>query len=207
MNSRPSTMASNSDGKRNVALITGITGQDGSYLAELLLGKGYEVHGIIRKDEEQKLVIKNLQKTKIWLSYAKVVEFVQIEKEFGFFFGYQSLFTNSSQLDEVPRSTLVVSLTSTTTQTPINRFRPIAGAYMMACALSVCIRDGHKRFSFLLIGVGVTYFSSLDLHVSYIWSKRLHLAHLYSLSFILFLFFYHYFHWVGNADFLNLPTK
>jgi len=31
------------------ALITGITGQDGSYLAELLLDKGYEVHGIIRK--------------------------------------------------------------------------------------------------------------------------------------------------------------
>jgi GDPmannose 4,6-dehydratase len=30
------------------ALITGITGQDGSYLAELLLDKGYEVHGIIR---------------------------------------------------------------------------------------------------------------------------------------------------------------
>src|SRR5256712_13743129 len=31
------------------ALITGITGQDGSYLAELLLAKGYEVHGIIRR--------------------------------------------------------------------------------------------------------------------------------------------------------------
>ena len=31
------------------ALITGITGQDGSYLAELLLGKGYEVHGLIRR--------------------------------------------------------------------------------------------------------------------------------------------------------------
>ena len=31
------------------ALVTGITGQDGSYLAELLLGKGYEVHGIIRR--------------------------------------------------------------------------------------------------------------------------------------------------------------
>ena len=29
------------------ALITGITGQDGSYLAELLLGKGYDVHGIM----------------------------------------------------------------------------------------------------------------------------------------------------------------
>ncbi len=34
-------------GKR--ALITGITGQDGSYLAELLLSKGYEVHGIVRR--------------------------------------------------------------------------------------------------------------------------------------------------------------
>ena len=34
---------------RKVALITGITGQDGSYLAELLLEKGYEVHGIIRR--------------------------------------------------------------------------------------------------------------------------------------------------------------
>lgn len=34
---------------RNVALITGITGQDGSYLAELLLAKGYEVHGIKRR--------------------------------------------------------------------------------------------------------------------------------------------------------------
>src|ERR1043166_8201892 len=31
------------------ALITGITGQDGSYLAELLIEKGYEVHGIIRR--------------------------------------------------------------------------------------------------------------------------------------------------------------
>ena len=31
------------------ALITGITGQDGSYLTELLLEKGYEVHGIIRR--------------------------------------------------------------------------------------------------------------------------------------------------------------
>src|SRR5664279_672658 len=32
-----------------VALITGVTGQDGSYLAELLLDKGYEVHGIKRR--------------------------------------------------------------------------------------------------------------------------------------------------------------
>lgn len=32
-----------------IALITGITGQDGSYLAEFLLSKDYEVHGIIRR--------------------------------------------------------------------------------------------------------------------------------------------------------------
>ena len=44
---------------KKVALITGITGQDGSYLAELLLTKGYEVHGIVRRvaleDEEHRL--------------------------------------------------------------------------------------------------------------------------------------------------------
>ena len=34
---------------QNIALITGITGQDGSYLAEFLLEKGYDVHGIIRR--------------------------------------------------------------------------------------------------------------------------------------------------------------
>lgn len=33
------------------AFITGVTGQDGSYLAEFLLSKGYEVHGIIRRDK------------------------------------------------------------------------------------------------------------------------------------------------------------
>ena len=32
-----------------IALITGVTGQDGSYLVELLLDKGYEVHGIKRR--------------------------------------------------------------------------------------------------------------------------------------------------------------
>ena len=34
---------------KKTALITGITGQDGAYLAELLLGKGYTVHGIKRR--------------------------------------------------------------------------------------------------------------------------------------------------------------
>ena len=36
------------------ALITGITGQDGSYLAEFLLEKGYEVHGIVRSNFRSK---------------------------------------------------------------------------------------------------------------------------------------------------------
>lgn len=38
------------------ALITGTTGQDGSYLAEFLLKKGYEVHGIIRRSSQNTLV-------------------------------------------------------------------------------------------------------------------------------------------------------
>ena len=37
------------NGRRKRALVTGITGQDGSYLAELLLAKGYEVHGLVRR--------------------------------------------------------------------------------------------------------------------------------------------------------------
>ena len=36
-------------GKKQVAFISGITGQDGSYLAESLLDKGYEVHAILRR--------------------------------------------------------------------------------------------------------------------------------------------------------------
>jgi GDPmannose 4,6-dehydratase len=50
----PAAMASSQDElaafrARKVALITGISGQDGSYLAELLLSKGYKVHGVIRR--------------------------------------------------------------------------------------------------------------------------------------------------------------
>jgi GDPmannose 4,6-dehydratase len=44
----PIVMGTASESRRK-ALITGITGQDGSYLAELLLDKGYEVHGLIRR--------------------------------------------------------------------------------------------------------------------------------------------------------------
>src|ERR1700722_6109910 len=35
------------------ALVTGVTGQDGSYLAELLLAKGYEVHGVVRRSSTE----------------------------------------------------------------------------------------------------------------------------------------------------------
>jgi GDPmannose 4,6-dehydratase len=46
---RPTADARALDSEPKRALITGITGQDGSYLAELLLAKGYEVHGLIRR--------------------------------------------------------------------------------------------------------------------------------------------------------------
>ncbi|CAO3594250.1 unnamed protein product [Absidia cylindrospora] len=45
---------------RKVALITGVTGQDGSYLTEFLLDKGYEVHGIIRRSSLSTLVVLNI---------------------------------------------------------------------------------------------------------------------------------------------------
>ncbi len=48
---------------KKVAFITGVTGQDGSYLAEFLLKKGYEVHGMVRRSSlEQKLRIDHLYK-------------------------------------------------------------------------------------------------------------------------------------------------
>ncbi len=63
---------------RNVALITGITGQDGSYLAELLLGKGYEVHGLIRRhsisntERIDSLLASPWNQVKFFLHYADV---------------------------------------------------------------------------------------------------------------------------------------
>jgi len=70
-----------------IALITGITGQDGSYLAELLLSKGYEVHGIVRRvaleDETHRLwrIRKILNDIKIHPgsleSYARIFNMVQ----------------------------------------------------------------------------------------------------------------------------------
>jgi GDPmannose 4,6-dehydratase len=65
-----------------VALITGITGQDGSYLAEFLLGKGYTVHGIVRRvaieDPERRLWrVKHLQ-NKLILHSASLESYASI---------------------------------------------------------------------------------------------------------------------------------
>ena len=64
-----------------VALITGITGQDGSYLAELLLNKGYEVHGIKRRSSsfntdrlEHLYVDRHEQNAKLFLHYGDMTD-------------------------------------------------------------------------------------------------------------------------------------
>lgn len=63
------------------ALITGITGQDGSYLAELLLEKGYEVHGIIRRSSsfntgriEHMYKDRHLTNVKLFLHYGDLTD-------------------------------------------------------------------------------------------------------------------------------------
>jgi GDPmannose 4,6-dehydratase len=67
------------------ALITGITGQDGSYLAELLLSKGYEVHGIIRRASTFNTgrighiyVDSHSKKAKLFLHYGDISDAEQI---------------------------------------------------------------------------------------------------------------------------------
>ncbi|MBR1397437.1 MAG: GDP-mannose 4,6-dehydratase [Selenomonadaceae bacterium] len=65
---------------KNVALITGVTGQDGSYLSELLLSKGYEVHGLIRRHstictERIEHIMNNLDyKDRFFLHYGDVTD-------------------------------------------------------------------------------------------------------------------------------------
>lgn len=70
---------------KKVALITGITGQDGSFLADLLLEKGYEVHGLLRPCASintgrithllaDKYVVDNYQKGKIKLHYGDLTD-------------------------------------------------------------------------------------------------------------------------------------
>jgi len=64
------------------ALITGITGQDGSYLAELLLAKGYEVHGAVRRvaleDPEHRLVRLSTARDRVHLHAASLESFASV---------------------------------------------------------------------------------------------------------------------------------
>lgn len=66
------------------ALITGITGQDGSYLTELLLSKGYEVHGVIRRsstfttDRIEHLYKDPHEKPKLYLHYGDITDGTRI---------------------------------------------------------------------------------------------------------------------------------
>src|SRR6202171_1700697 len=66
------------------ALITGITGQDGSYLAELLLARGYEVHGIVRRvaleDPEHRLSRIHLIRSQITLHAASLESYASIHQ-------------------------------------------------------------------------------------------------------------------------------
>ena len=76
-------MVVNTMGKNKIALITGITGQDGSYLAELLLEKNYIVHGIIRRSSNDNttrirhLLEKNENKS-IFLHYGDLTQSTNI---------------------------------------------------------------------------------------------------------------------------------
>lgn len=62
--------------KSNVALITGINGQDGSYLAEFLLDKGYEVHGTLKRNSVSENQTARLDKifSQITLHYADLID-------------------------------------------------------------------------------------------------------------------------------------
>lgn len=62
-----------------IALITGITGQDGSYLAELLLEKGYEVHGIVRRSSSFNTQRINHIFTKLHLHYGDITDSLSID--------------------------------------------------------------------------------------------------------------------------------
>ena len=66
------------------AIITGLTGQDGSYLAELLLDKGYQVHGIIRRSSS--------------FNTSRIDHIIKNDKYDGQFFFYYGDLTDSTNL-------------------------------------------------------------------------------------------------------------
>ena len=68
--------------KRKRALITGVTGQDGSYLAEFLVGKGYEVFGLMRRTSVDPLgrIEPLVRKSKIKLLYGNLRDIASLER-------------------------------------------------------------------------------------------------------------------------------
>ena len=56
-----------------IAIITGITGQDGSYLAELLINKKYKVHGVVRQEV-------NLKNEKYFWRINKIIKKIKLHK-------------------------------------------------------------------------------------------------------------------------------
>lgn len=60
------------------ALITGITGQDGSYLTELLLSKGYKVYGIMRRKAKEDYGNIEHIKDKVTMLYADMTDFASL---------------------------------------------------------------------------------------------------------------------------------
>lgn len=66
--------------KKKRALITGITGQDGSYLAELLLEKGYDVHGLIRRSSRDPLVRIPALKDRVTFHYGDLRDLAALER-------------------------------------------------------------------------------------------------------------------------------
>lgn len=85
MNNVNTTSPSKGDKRGSVALITGVTGQDGSYLSELLLAKGYEVHGIIRRSSvDYRERIAHLEgKPSFHLHYADMTDSMSLVKLVG----------------------------------------------------------------------------------------------------------------------------
>jgi len=68
---------------KKIALVTGVNGQDGSYLAELLLDKGYEVHGILKRNsvaENQTARIKVYDQIKDNLTYADMTDLASLNR-------------------------------------------------------------------------------------------------------------------------------
>ena len=74
--------------RRSIALITGVTGQDGAYLSNLLLKKGYEVHGIVRRvaleNQDHRLWRIKKIKRKIHLHSGSMESYASIFKIFNY---------------------------------------------------------------------------------------------------------------------------